>query len=159
MNPTGLMNPTEVLYSSHRKFLCKRKFFFFFFNWSIVDLQCLGYISKWIRYICVCIYKSESEKHLPLFHQLCSSLCMDYNKLWKTLKEMGIPEHLSCLLRNLYAVQEAIVKLEPCMEQLTGSELRKEYDSIVCCHPVYLTYILSTSWEMPGWMSYKLESR
>ena len=70
---------------------------------------------------------------------------MDYNKLWKTLKEMGIPEHLSCLLRNLYAVQEAIVKLEPCMEQLTGSELRKEYDSIVCCHPVYLTYILSTS--------------
>ena len=38
---------------------------------------------------------------------------MDYNKLWKTLKEMGIPEHLSCLLRNLYAAQEATVKLEP----------------------------------------------
>ena len=64
-------------------------------------------------YICVCIYKSESEKHLPLFHQLRLSLCMDYNKLWKTLKEMGIPEHLSCLLRNLYAAQEATVKLEP----------------------------------------------
>ena len=51
-----------------------------------------------------------SEIHLPLFHQLRLSLCMDYNKLWKTLKEMGIPEHLSCLLRNLYAGQEATVK-------------------------------------------------
>ena len=38
---------------------------------------------------------------------------VDHNKLWKTLKEMGIPEHLSCLLRNLYAAQEATVKLEP----------------------------------------------
>ena len=45
------------------------------------------------------------------------------------------------------------------MEQLTGSGLRKEYDRAVCCHSVYLTYTLSTSWEMPGWMSYKLESR
>ena len=36
--------------------------------------------------------------------------CVDHNKLWKILKEMGIPEHLSCLLRNLYAVQEATVR-------------------------------------------------
>ena len=36
--------------------------------------------------------------------------CVDYNKLWKILKEMGIPEHLTCLLRNLYAGQEAIVR-------------------------------------------------
>ena len=35
---------------------------------------------------------------------------MDYNKLWKTLKEMGIPDHLACLLRNLYAGQEATVR-------------------------------------------------
>ena len=35
--------------------------------------------------------------------------CVDHNKLWKILKEMGIPDHLSCLLRNLYAGQEAIV--------------------------------------------------
>ena len=38
--------------------------------------------------------------------------CMDHNKLWKTLKEMGIPDHLTCLLRNLYAGQEATVKSE-----------------------------------------------
>ena len=36
---------------------------------------------------------------------------MDHNKLWKILKEMGIPDHLTCLLRNLYAVQEAIVRI------------------------------------------------
>ena len=35
--------------------------------------------------------------------------CVDHNKLWKILKEMGIPDHLTCLLRNLYAVQEAAV--------------------------------------------------
>ena len=36
--------------------------------------------------------------------------CVDYNKLWKSLKEMGIPDHLTCLLRNLYAGQEATVR-------------------------------------------------
>ena len=39
-----------------------------------------------------------------------ASLCMDHNKLWKILKEMGISDHFSCLLRNLYAGQEAIVR-------------------------------------------------
>ena len=43
-------------------------------------------------------------------------------------------------------------QLEACMEQLIGSGLRKEYDRAVCCHPVCLTYMLSTSWEMPGWI-------
>ena len=45
---------------------------------------------------------------------------VDHNKLWKILKEMGIPDHLTCLLRNLYAGQEATVKLD--MEQQTGSK-------------------------------------
>ena len=44
--------------------------------------------------------------------------CVDHNKLWKILKEMGIPDHLTCLLRNLYAGQEATVELD--MEQQTG---------------------------------------
>ena len=38
--------------------------------------------------------------------------CMDHNKLWKILKEMGIPDHLTCLLRTLYAGQEATVRTE-----------------------------------------------
>ena len=50
-------------------------------------------------------------------------------------------------------------QLENDMEQLTGWELEKEYIKTVYCHPAYLTYMQSTSCEMPGWMSYKLESR
>ena len=50
---------------------------------------------------------------------------MDLNKLWKILQEVGIQDHLDCLLKNLYADQEA--KLETDMEQQTGSKLGKEY--------------------------------
>ena len=45
------------------------------------------------------------------------------------------------------------------MEQLTVSKLGKEYIKAVYCHPAYLTYIQSTSCEMPGWVKHKLESR
>ena len=72
---------------------------------------------------------------------------MDHNKLWKILQEMGIPDHLTCLLRNLYAGQEAT---EPDMEQRTGSKLGKEYAKAVYCHPAYLTYMQSTSCETLG---------
>ena len=50
-------------------------------------------------------------------------------------------------------------QLELDMEQQTGSKLEKEYIKAVYCHPAYLTYIQSTSCEMPGWMKHKLESR
>ena len=46
--------------------------------------------------------------------------CVDHNRLWKILKEMGIPDHLICLLRNLYAGQEEQLELD--MEQQTGSK-------------------------------------
>ena len=82
---------------------------------------------------------------------------MDDNKLWKILKEMGEPDHLTCLLKNLYAGQEAIVKTG--YEQQTGSKLGKEYVKAVHCHPVYLTYIRSTSCETSGWMKLQLKSR
>ena len=59
--------------------------------------------------------------------------CEDHNKLWKIIKVMGIPDHLTCLLRNLYAGQEAT---EPDMEQQAGSKLGKEYVKAVYCHPV-----------------------
>ena len=45
--------------------------------------------------------------------------CVDHNKVWKILQEMGLPDHLTCLLINLYAGQEATVELD--MEQQTGS--------------------------------------
>ena len=50
-------------------------------------------------------------------------------------------------------------QLELHMEQKTGSELRKEYNKAVCCHPAYLTSMQSTLCKMPDWMKYKLESR
>ena len=50
-------------------------------------------------------------------------------------------------------------QLEPDMEQWTSYKLRKEYIKAVYCHPAYLIYMQSTSWEMLGWMKQKLESR
>ena len=63
---------------------------------------------------------------------------------WKILQEMGIPDHLTCLLRNLYAGQEAT---ERGMEQQTGSRSGKEYVKAVYLQPcpAYLTYMQSTS--------------
>ena len=82
--------------------------------------------------------------------------CVDHSKLWKILQEMGIPDRLTCLLRNLYVDQE---ETELDMEQQTGSKLGKEYVKAVCCHLAYITYMQSTSCEMPGWVNHKLERR
>ena len=70
---------------------------------------------------------------------------------------MGIPDRLICLLRNLCAGQEATVRTRYGTDwfKIGG----KEYIKAVYCHPDYLTYMKSTSCEMPGWMNYKLESR
>ena len=69
--------------------------------------------------------------------------CVVHNKLWRILKEMGIPDHLTCLLRNLYAGQEATIR--------TGhgttdwSQIGKGALKAIYCHPAYLTYMQSTS--------------
>ena len=68
--------------------------------------------------------------------------CVGHNKLWEILKDMVIPDHLTYLLRNLYAGQEATVR--------TGHgttdwfQMGKEYVKAVYCHPAYLTYMQST---------------
>ena len=82
---------------------------------------------------------------------------MDHNKLWKILKRIGILDHLTCLRKNLYAGPEATVRTD--MKQQTGSKLGKGYVKAIYCHPVYLTYMQSISYEMPGQMKHKLESR
>ena len=69
--------------------------------------------------------------------------CVDHNKLWKILQEMGISEHLTCLLRNLHAGQQATVRTGH--GQRIGSKSGKEYVKAVCCHTAYLTYMQSTS--------------
>ena len=69
--------------------------------------------------------------------------CVDHNKLWTILKEIGIPDHLTCLLRNLYAGRKQQLELD--MEQQTGSKQEKEYVKAVYCHPAYLTCMQNTS--------------
>ena len=68
--------------------------------------------------------------------------CVDHNKMWKILKEMGIPNHLTYLLRNLYVGQEVTVT--------TGHGTTDWFQigkgvKAVYCHPAYLTYMQSTS--------------
>ena len=74
--------------------------------------------------------------------------CVDHNKLSKILQEMRILNHLTCLLRNIYAGQEATVR--------TGHG--KEYVKAVYYHPANLTYMQCISCKMLGWMKHKLES-
>ena len=65
--------------------------------------------------------------------------CVDHNKLCNVLEEMGIPDHLSCFLRNLYAGQEATVRTEHGTMDWFGSKLGKEYIKAVYCNLAYLT--------------------
>ena len=76
---------------------------------------------------------------------------------WKILQEMGIPDHLTCFLRNLFAVQEATARTRSgTMDWFqTGKEVRQG----CILSPYFLTYMQSTSREMLGWMKSKLESR
>ena len=89
----------------------------------------MGYC-PWSRYFCFIDYVKAFD-------------FVNHNKLWKILKEMGIPDHLTCLLRNLYAGQEATVR--------TGHgttdwfQIGEGYVKAVYCHLAYLTYMQSTS--------------
>ena len=94
----------------------------------------------------------------------CLLLLLDYAKIfvwittnWKIPKEMGIPDHLTCLLKNLYAGQEPTVRTGH--GNMDWFQLGKEYAKAVFCHPAYLISMQSTSWEMLGWKKHKLESR
>ena len=70
-------------------------------------------------------------------------VCVDHNNLWKIFKKMGIPNHLTYILRNLHAHQEATLKTRHGITD--WSKLGKEYIKAVYCHPAYLTYMQSTS--------------
>ena len=114
-------------------------------NWELPDVQA-GFrkgrgTRDQIANICWIIEKARQFQKSIYFCFIDYSKAFDYvdhNKLWKILKEMGIPDHLTCLLRNLYAGQEAT---EPNMEQQTGSKSGKEYFEALYCHPDYLTFM------------------
>ena len=78
---------------------------------------------------------------------------MDHNKLWKILKEMGLPDHLTCFLKTCMQLKKQWLELE--MEQQTGSKLGKEYVKAENCYFVYLTNMQSISCKMLGGWSTK----
>ena len=112
-------------------------------NCELPDVQVGFRNGRGTRYqianICCIIEKArEFQKNYFCFIDYAKAFdCVDHNKLWKILQEMGIPAHLTCLLRNLYAGQEATVR--------TGHgttdwfQIGKEYIKAVYCHPAYLT--------------------
>ena len=124
------------------------------YKWGISSVQfSRSVVSRWI------IEKArEFQKNIYFcFIDYAKAFdCVDHNKLWKILQDMGRPDHLTCLLRNLYAGQEATVR--------TGHgttdwfQIRKGVRQGYILS-AYLTYMQSTSWEMLGWRKHKLESR
>ena len=83
--------------------------------------------------------------------------CVDHKKLWKILQEMGIPDHLTCLLRNLYAGQKATVRTRH--GTMDWFQIGKGVRQGCILSPAYLTSMQSTSGEMLGWRKHRLESR
>ena len=83
--------------------------------------------------------------------------CVDHNKLWKILQEMGIPDYLTCLLQNLYAGQGATVRTRH--GTMDWFQIWKGERQGCILSPAYLTYMQGISCEMPDWMKHKLDSR
>ena len=113
-----------------------------------------------IANICWSIEKARKFQKNIYFCLTDDTKAVDYvddKKNVENSERHGISDYLTCLLRNLYAGQEATVRTG--MEQQTGSRSEKEYIKAVYCHPAYLTYMQSTSCEILGWMKHKLESR
>ena len=83
--------------------------------------------------------------------------CMDHNKMWKIVKEVGIPDNLTCLLRNLYAGQEATVRTGYGTTDWFQIEKGVRQGDILspCLFNFYAKYFMQNA----GWMKYKLESR
>ena len=93
--------------------------------------------------------RSEFQKNILSFIDYAKAFgCVEHNKLWKILKDMGIPDHLTCLLRNLYVGQEATIRT------LDGTtdwfKILMDNIKAIYCHPTYLIYMQNTSYKILG---------
>ena len=86
---------------------------------------------------------TEFQKNIYFIDYAKAFDCVDHNKLWKILKEMGIPDHLTCLLRFLYAGQEAKVRTGHATTE--WFQIGKGVRQSCILSPAYLTYMQSTS--------------
>ena len=88
--------------------------------------------------------KQESaRKNICFIDYVKAFDCVDHKKLWKILKDLGLPDHLTCLLRNLYACQEATVRTGH--GKTDWFQIGKGVCQAAYCHPAYLTSMQSTS--------------
>ena len=99
----------------------------------------------------------EFQKNICFIDYTKAFDCVNHNKLWKILKEMGILTTWPASWETCMKVKKQ--QLEQDMEQQTDSKSRKEYVKAIYCHPAYLTYMQNTSWETLGWMKQELETR
>ena len=103
--------------------------------------------------------KQESSRKTSISALLTIFDCVDHHKLWKILKEMGIPDHLTCLLRNLYAGQEATVRTGHGTTDWfqIGKRVRQGCILSPCLFNLYAEYIMrnagldETSWKQDCW--------
>ena len=108
--------------------------------------------------ICCIIEKArEFQKIICFIDYIKAFNSVYHNKLWKILKQTEIPDHPTCLLRYLYAGQEATVRTRH--GKTDQFHIGKGVLKAIYCHPDYLTYMQSASCKMLGWMKHKLGSR
>ena len=132
-------------------------------NWELPDVQAGYSKGRGTRDQTVNIHwiiekAKEFQKNIYFFIDYAKVFdYVDHNKLWKILREIGIPDHLTCLLRNLYAGQEATVRTgHGTMDWL---QIGKGEHQGYILSPCFISYVQSTSWEILGWMKHKPESR
>ena len=129
--------------------------------------RCTSWVSKWQRNQrsnCQHSLDHYESKEFPE-KKTSTSASIDCDKPltvwittnWRILKDMGVPDHLICLVRNLYVGQEGTVRTGH--ETTDWFKMGKEYNKVVYCHLVHLTYLQRTSCKIPGWMNHKVESK
>ena len=129
-----------------------------YMNWELLDVQAGFRKGRGSRDQIVNIHwTTEKAREIQKNIYLCfidyakAFDCVNHNKLWKILKEMGISGHLTCLLRNLQAGQE---ETEPDMER-SGFKLGKEYVKVVYSHHEKCCARWITSWHQDCWEKYQ----
>ena len=130
-------------------------------NWELSDVP--GGFRKGQRSNCQYALDHRKSKRIPEKHHFCfidyakAFDCVNHNKLWKIFKQMGIPDHLICLLRNLYVGQEETVRTKH--GTTDWFQIGKGERQGCILSPCLFNLLQSTSREMLGWMKHKLESR
>ena len=128
-------------------------------NWELLDVQAGFKTGRGTRDQIANIYsivEKAREFQKNTYHCFIDYVkvfeCVNHNNLWKILKDISVTDHLTCLLRSWYVGKKQ--QLDQDMEQLTGSKLGKKYDKAIQCHPAYLNYMQSISWEIMGWINH-----